>query len=73
MFFAEKAADRTPIDYEAAVAGGLQLTPSGEGRVALEQDYVRMLEDGLLLDKAETFDELLERCAEIQEKANADG
>lgn len=52
MFFAEKAADRTPIDYEAAVGGGLQLTPSDEGRAALEQDYARMLEDGLLLDKA---------------------
>jgi hypothetical protein len=73
MFFAEKAADKTPIDYEAAVGGGLQLTPSGEGRAALEQDYARMLEDGLLLDEAETFDELLARCAKIQEKANASG
>ncbi len=63
MFFAEKAVDRTPIDYEAAVVGGLQLTPAGEGRV----------EDGLLLDEAETFDELLARCAKIQEKANASG
>jgi hypothetical protein len=73
MFFAEKAAERTPIDYEAAVGGGLQLTPSGEGRAALEQDYARMLEDGLLLDEAETFDELLDRCAKIQDKANAGG
>lgn len=73
MFFAEKAADRTAVDYEVAVGGGLQLTPSGEGRAALEQDYARMLEDGLLLDDAETFDELLARCAEIQEKANASG
>lgn len=31
MFFAEKAADKTPIDYEAAVGRGLQLTPSGAG------------------------------------------
>lgn len=73
MFFAEKAADRTPIDYEVAVGGGLQLTPSGEGRAALEQDYAHMLEDGLLLDEAETFDELLARCAKIQDKANASG
>ncbi len=71
MFFAEKAADRTQIDYEAAVGGGLKLTPSGEGRTAHEQDYARMLEDGLLLDEAETFDELLARCAKIQDKANA--
>ncbi|MEH7906252.1 nucleotidyl transferase AbiEii/AbiGii toxin family protein [Rhizobium laguerreae] len=73
MFFAEKAADKTPIDYEAAVGRGLQLTPSGAGRTALEQDYSRMLEDGLLLDEAETFDELLSRCVKIQEKANASG
>lgn len=73
MFFAEKAADRTPIDYEAAVDGGLRLTPSGEGKAALEQDYARMLEDGLLLDEAETFDELLARCEKIQDKANAGG
>ncbi len=73
IFFAEKAADRTSIDYEAAVVGGLQLTPSGEGRPVLEQDYARMLEDGLLLDEAETFDELLARCAKIQDKANAGG
>lgn len=73
MFFAEKAADRTPVDYETGVGGLLQLTPSGEGRAALEHDYARMLEDGLLLDEAETFDELLARCAKIQEKANASG
>lgn len=73
MFFAEKAADRTPIDYEAAVDGGLRLTPSGEGKAALEQDYARMLEDGLLLDEAETFDELLARCEKIQDQANAGG
>lgn len=73
MFFVEKAADRTPIDYEAAVGGGLQLTPSGDGRKALEQDYARMMEDGLLLDEAETFNELLARCAKIQDKANASG
>jgi hypothetical protein len=73
MFFAEKAADKTPIDYEGAVGGRLQLTPSGAGRTELEQDYTRMLEDGLLLDEAETFDELLSRCAKIQDKANANG
>jgi hypothetical protein len=32
MFFAEKAADRTPIDYAAAVNGGLQLVPAAMAR-----------------------------------------
>ena len=61
-----------PLEKDTWVVWALlQLTPSGEGRTALEQDYARMLEDGLLLDEAETFDELLARCAKIQDKANA--
>ncbi len=30
MFFVEKAADRSPIDYAVAVNGGLQLVPGGD-------------------------------------------
>jgi hypothetical protein len=30
MFFAEKAADREPIDYAFAVNGGLRLVPYGD-------------------------------------------
>ncbi|WFU90606.1 nucleotidyl transferase AbiEii/AbiGii toxin family protein (plasmid) [Rhizobium sp. CC1099] len=71
MFFAEKAADRSPIAYDEAVNGKLLLTPKGEGQKALKEDYSRMVDDGLLLDDAEPFDELLERCARISEKANS--
>lgn len=71
MFFAEKAADRSPIDYAAAVNGGLQLVPAGDGAKALEEDYARMVEDGLLLEDAEPFETLMERCAEIAARANS--
>lgn len=71
MFFAEKAADRTPIDYAAAVAGGLQLVPVGDVAKALEEDYARMVEDGLLFDDAEPFEALMARCADICADANA--
>lgn len=71
MFFAEKAADRTPIDYAAAVDGGLHLVPAGDGAKALEEDYTHMVEDGLLLDDAEPFDALMARCADIAARANA--
>lgn len=71
MFFSEKAANRSPIDYETAVNGNLMLTPVGGGLKALKEDYARMAEGGLLFDDAETFDKLLERCAAICEKANA--
>jgi hypothetical protein len=70
MFFAEKAADRTPIDYTTAVNGGLQLVPAGDGAKALEEDYARMVEDGLLFDDAEPFDALMARCADIAARAN---
>ncbi|HEU4617923.1 MAG TPA: nucleotidyl transferase AbiEii/AbiGii toxin family protein, partial [Gammaproteobacteria bacterium] len=70
MFFAEKAVDRSLIDYAAAVNGGLQLVPVGDGAKALEDDYARMVEDGLLLDDAEPFAVLMERCADIASRAN---
>ena len=70
MFFAEKAADRTPIDYAAAVNGGLQLVPIGDCAKALADDYARMVDDGLLLDDAEPFDELMKYCNNIATKAN---
>jgi hypothetical protein len=71
MFFAEKAADRSLIDYAAAVNGGLQLVPAGDGAKALEEDYARMVEDGLLLEDAEPFAALMERCADIAARANS--
>jgi len=73
MFFAEKAADRTPIDYAAAVNGGLQLVPVGDGAKALEDDYARMVEDGLLFDDAEPFEALMARCTDIAARANRMG
>ena len=69
-FFAEKAADRSQIEYAAAVDGGLQLVPVGDGAKALAEDYARMVDDGLLLEEAEPFDTLMARCADIAARAN---
>ncbi len=69
-FFAEKNADGSPIDYEAAVSGALQLVPRGKALESLSLDYDRMVEDGLLFDEAEPFDELLDHCRGLQERAN---
>jgi hypothetical protein len=71
MFFAEKAFDRSAIDYAAAVNGDLQLVPAGDGAKVLEEDYARMVEDGLLLEDAELFVDLMERCADIAARANS--
>jgi len=73
MFFAEKAADHEPINYAAAVSGGLRLVPAGDVLKALEDDYARMVEAGLLLEDAEPFEVLMDRCADIVARANRGG
>ena len=70
MFFGAKTVDGEVIDYEAAVGGKLQLVPDGDARAALATDYAHMVEDGLLLDDAEPFEALIERCADIAGRAN---
>jgi len=71
IFFAESAPDGAPIDYLASVTGALALAPAGEARGALAEDYQHMVEDGLLLDDAEPFDALLDRCQALAERVNA--
>ncbi|KLK91885.1 hypothetical protein AA309_17420 [Microvirga vignae] len=71
MFFSERDASGAPIDYKAAVSGHLLLVPEGGARDALAEDYVHMIDDGLLLDAGEPFDALMERCADIAARANA--
>ena len=67
MFFREKDADGEPIDYHAAITGNLQLVPEGEARDALAEDYSRMVADGLLMDEAQSFYDLMTICEEVQE------
>ena len=71
MFFSEKAADATWIDYGAATSGHLQLVPGGDALKALADDYRRMVEDGLLASTPEPFGDLMDRCADIARRANA--
>ena len=70
LFFREKDASRNWVDYRAAVAGGLQLVPTGDALLALADDYARMVEDGWLLDDAEPFDALMDACQAIADRAN---
>lgn len=71
MFFRERDTDGNWIDYEAAVNGSLQLVPKGNAYAALEEDYDRMVNDGILLDDEEGFGELMRRCAELENNANS--
>jgi hypothetical protein len=70
-FFAESMPDGAPIDYRAAVTGALDLAPSGGARKALVEDHQDMVEDGPLLDHAESFYILLQRCQPLALKENA--
>ena len=70
MFFREKDAAGKWVDYEAAVSGDLQLVPEGSFYEALADDYGRMLSDGMLLHDEERFEDVMERCAGLQERAN---
>lgn len=69
-FFRAKDTGGNTIDYAAAVSGDLQLVPGLEPRKVLEADYKKMADDGILLDDAESFSDLMERCADLQRRAN---
>jgi len=70
-FFREKDRHGNPIDYTAAVSGDLQLVPDANAIKELEADYKKMADDGILLDDAEDFATLMQRCAALAERANA--
>jgi hypothetical protein len=69
-FFAERDAAGAWIDYTRSINGELRVVPEGGARATLAEDYGRMAGDGLLLDDAEPFDALMDRCARIEQLAN---
>lgn len=71
LFFSEKDAAGAAIDYGVATSGGLRLVPTGDSLAALREDYMRMVDDGLFLDDALTFDTLMQRCGELEANCNA--
>lgn len=70
MFFREKGADGKVVDYTAAVSGRLRLVPKDTARDSLRKDYQSMVDDGFLPENAETFNDLLDRCSDIADRAN---
>jgi hypothetical protein len=70
-FFRERDSGGNPISYANAVSGELKLVPDAEALKALEADYKKMMDAGILLGEAEPFAKLIERCADIERRANA--
>ena len=69
-FFRAKDSAGNPIDYVAAVSGGLKLVPDAAAIKTLEADYKKMAEDGILLGDVEPFAKLMQRCADLEKRAN---
>lgn len=70
-FFREKDDGGAYVDYMDAVRGSLQLVPEGNRLALLEQDYARMVDDGLFFGVPLTFEAIVEHCRGLQERANA--
>jgi hypothetical protein len=70
-FFAAKDSKDNLIDYAAAVSGALVLVPQGKTLETLAADYARMVEDRLFLREPEPFSWIIERCRDIETRANA--
>lgn len=70
IFFIEKGANGTVIDYANAAQGRLRLVPEDDARKALAEDYAAMLDDSILLGDAAPFDQLMQACADIESRIN---
>ena len=72
-FFVERDNQGNTIDYFRAINGGLLLVPEGEVLELLQADYAKMVEDRLFLSEPDPLTQVLERCTDIQRRANAIG
>ena len=70
MFFPEKDAEGNRIDYEAVVMGGMQLVPTGEAYDLLAVDYEAMVSADMFFNDPDPFENLMERCVDIEARAN---
>lgn len=70
FFFLEKDAAGSVIDYKSAATGNLRIVPEGAARDALQEDYVAMIGDGMMLGESLAFSQLMEACSDIQDRVN---
>jgi hypothetical protein len=70
-FFIAKDRRGNKIDYLTAINGGLVLVPEGEAFELLAADYAKMVEGRLFLSDPEPIELIIERCVDIQNRANA--
>jgi hypothetical protein len=71
LFFSMKDGQGKAVDYRSAVSGALKLVPSGSALEALAKDYERMVGDGLVIGAPPTFDQLIDVCRSLEQRANS--
>ena len=71
VFFPEKDAEGNRIDFETSVMGGLQMVPTGEAYELLADDYEAMVRAEMFFNDPDTFENIMERCADIEARANS--
>ena len=69
-FFREKDAGDNNVDYRAAVIGSLKIVPEGAARKALEDDYAKMIEGGMMAGECLPFEDLMSACELLQQQLN---
>lgn len=70
VFFVYNDARGNRIEYSNAINGGLLLVPAGDALKTLEIDYEKMIQGRLFLHEPEPLEQIIERCANIQKRAN---
>jgi len=70
IFFREKDVEGDWIDYMTAVTGHLQLIPDHPLYDILAEDYRQMQRSEMLPEEGESFEDIMNRCAGIEERAN---
>lgn len=68
FFFIEKDIHGNKIDYMAAISNTLNIVPQAHALTALEDNYNKMIGDGVLVSKAMPFDELMKLCLQAQDR-----
>jgi hypothetical protein len=69
--FGAKDARGNVIAYHSVINGAPTLIPQGKSLEALAADYAKMIDDRLFAGTPESFEWVLERCRDIERRANA--
>ena len=71
VLFPENDSDGQHIEFMEAISGKLQLVPKAEAYEILERDYQTMLDNGMIPDIDQTFQDLMMKCEDLQQRANS--